>query len=178
MKPIYGKVKLNIFNLFIYIYMKKNNIKFDYHELPSAYLSANPNADELRKQLINNEIGSCSDSILENVFFSNENIEIINKRLIYNVYKITENKFKIEKQSPEALIIVMRYVFINNAKYLPFNIKEQINELNYLVLKEIVPNIITNITQKVNYISYINERPPLLDLPISTNKTKTLAPYL
>jgi hypothetical protein len=167
--------------------MKNNNwqdendsikIKFDYHELPSAYLSANPNADELRKQLITNQVGTCSDGNLENVFFSNDNIDIINRKLIFTIYNITEKKYKIAKQTPESLTIVMRYVFINYAKHLPFSIKEQVDELNNLVLKEIVPNIITNITQKVNYISYINERPPLLDLPISTNKTKTLIPYL
>lgn len=153
-------------------------IKFDYNELPSAYLSANPNADELRKQLIINQVGSCSDGNLENVFFSNDNIDIINRKLIFTIYNITEKKYKIAKQTPESLTIVMRYVFINYAKHLPFSIKEQVDELNNLVLKEIVPNIITNITQKVNYISYINERPPLLDLPISTNKSKTLIPYL
>ena len=153
-------------------------IKFDYHELPSAYLSANSNADDLRKQLIINQIGSCGDSNLDNIFFSNENIDNINNKLILEVYNITNKKFKIAKQSNETLIIVMRYVFINHAKHLPYNIKEQVNQLNLLVLKEIVPNVITNITQKVDYLSYINERPPLLDLPISTNKTKTLIPFL
>jgi hypothetical protein len=159
-----------------YDYVKK--IKFDYHELPSAYLSANPNADELRKQLITNVVDSCSTNTLGNVFFSNDNINIINKKLILAVYNLTNKKFKIANQSNESLIIVMRYIFINYAKHLPYNIKEQTDELNNLILKEIIPNIITNLTQKVNYLSYINERPPLLDLPISTNKTKTLLPYL
>ena len=159
-----------------YDYVKK--IKFDYHELPSAYLSANPNADELRKQLITNVVDSCSTNTLENVFFSNDNINIINKKLILAVYNLTNKKFKIANQSNETLIIVMRYIFINYAKHLPYNIKEQTDELNNLILKEIIPNIITNLTQKVNYLSYIKERPPLLDLPISTNKTKTLVPYL
>ena len=157
---------------------KFENIKFNYHELPSAYLSANPNSDELRKQLITNEVGSCPNAKLENIFFSNENIDIINKKLILAVYNLTDKKFKIAEQNHESLIIVMRYIFINYAKHLPFNIKEQINELNNLLLKEIIPNIITNITQKINYLNYIKERPPLLDLPISTNKTKTLKSYI
>ena len=115
---------------------------------------------------------------MENVFFSNDNINIINKKLILAVYNLTNKKFKIANQSNESLIIVMRYIFINYAKHLPYHIKEQTDELNNLILKEIIPNIITNITQKVNYLSYINERPALLALPISTNKTKTLVPYL
>ena len=129
--------------------MKKNNIIFDYQELPIAYLSNNPNADELRKELIKNQTGICNVSNLENKFFSNENIDIINKKLIIAVFKLTNNKYKISKQSPETLIIVMRYIFLYNAKFLPYNIDEQINELNCLLLKEILPNIITSITQKV-----------------------------
>ena len=158
--------------------MSKNNIIFDYHELPTVYLADNPNSDELRKQLIRNETGICSISNLEETFFSDKNIDIINKKLILSVYKLTNNKFKIAKQSSETLIIVMRYVFLYNAKFLPYQIDEQINELNCLVIKEILPNIITSITQKVEYLDYINVRPPLLDLPISTSKSKTLLPYL
>jgi len=158
--------------------MDKNNIIFDYQELPIAYLSNNPNSDELRKELIKNQTGICNISDLENNFFSNKNIDIINNKLIITVFKLTNGKFKISKQSSETLIIVMRYVFLYNAKFLPYNIDGQINELNCLVLKEILPNIITSITQKVEYLNYINVRPPLLDLPISTNKSKTLLPWL
>ena len=152
------------------------NIIFDYHELPSAYLSANTNADELRKQLISNN-GSVATANLENIFYSVENIDIINRKLIFEVYNITNKKFKIAKQNNESLIIVMRYVFISYAKHLPNNIKNQINDLNNLVLKEIIPNIVTSITQKVDYLNYIIERHPLLELPVSTNKSKTLISY-
>ena len=158
--------------------MDKNNIIFDYQELPIAYLSNNPNSDELRKELIKNQTGICNISDLENNFFSNKNIDIINNKLIITVFKLTNGKFKISKQSSETLIIVMRYVFLYNAKFFAYNIDGQINELNCLVLKEILPNIITSITQKVEYLNYINVRPPLLDLPISTNKSKTLLPWL
>ena len=174
-----------------------NKIFFDYHELPGAYLSDNPksdklreqlekisspfftnhsNQDELKKQLITNQVGSCPNLSLDNIFFSNENINIINNKLIFIVYKIS--KIKIVKQSIEALLIVMRYVYINYAKHLPFNINGQVSELNKLVLKEILPNLMTNINQKLDYLEYINKRPQLLDLPQSTNKTKTLVPFL
>lgn len=158
--------------------MEKNNIIFDYQELPIAYLANNPNSDELRKQLIRNQTGICNTSELENNFFSNDNIDIINNKLIITVFKLTKGKFKISKQSPETLLIVMRYVFLYNAKFLPYNIEGQIKELNCIVLKEILPNLITNITQKEGYLNYINKRPPLLDLPVSTNNSKTLLPYL
>ena len=73
-----------------YDYVKK--IKFDYHELPSAYLSANPNADELRKQLITNVVESCSTNTLENVF------PLLKIRFLYKPYIII-----IAKQIPSNI---------------------------------------------------------------------------
>ena len=153
---------------------------FNYEEFPSAYLSVNPNSDKLRKQLINNLVNINSSSIdnLETIFFSKNNINLINKKLIISIYKITNNEFKIAEQSDETLLIVMRYVYINNASHLPCNIEQQIEELNNIVLNEIIPNIITSITQKVNYLKYINERPPLLELPKSTYNSKLLPSYI
>ena len=105
-----------------------NNIKFDYHDLPNAYLTDNPNSVELRKQLIRNEVPICSDGKLENTFFSDENIDLINKKIILVIFNITDKKVKINYQSKESLIIVMRYVFIEFAKHLPSNINEQVSE--------------------------------------------------
>jgi hypothetical protein len=153
---------------------------FNYEEMPIAYLSVNPNSDKLRKQLINNLVNINSSSIdnLETIFFSKNNINLINKKLIISIYKITNKEFKIVEQSDETLLIVMRYVYINNASHLPCNIEQQIEELNTIVLNEIIPNIITSITQKVNYLKYINERPPLLKLPESTYNSKLLQSYI
>ena len=103
-------------------------------------------------------------------------MDLINKKIILAVFNISDKKVKINNQSKESLIIVMRYVFIEFAKHLPSNIKEQVNELNNIVLKEILPGIMTNITQKLTYLQNIDEPRKLLNLPINTTKNKLLEP--
>jgi hypothetical protein len=151
--------------------------KFDFHSMPSAYLSENKNAKELRKHLIKKHImiSEYHQGNLENVFFSDENIDLINKQLILTVFKKSKNQFVIPNQSKESLIIVMRYVFIEYSRNLPYDINNQIKELNCIVVGEILPNIITNITQRIDYLKEIDcPKKQLLDLPINVNKTKNL----
>ena len=149
--------------------------KFDFYNMPSAYLCDNKKANELRSQLIKKQImiSECNQGNLENIFFSDENINLINKLLILSVYKKSNNQFLISQQSQESLLIVMRYIFIEYSRNLPYDIINQIKELNNIVICEILPNIITNITQRIDYLKEIEcPKRQLLDLPINVNKTK------
>ena len=151
--------------------------KFDFHNMPSAYLCDNKKSNELRTQLIKKQImiSECHQGNLENVFFSDENMNLINKQLILTVFKKSENQFLIPQQSNESLLIVMRYVFIEYSRNLPYDIINQIKELNTFVINEILPNIITNITQRIDYLKEIEcPKRQLIDLPINVNRTKNL----
>lgn len=150
-------------------------ISSNIHDLPAMYFNDNPNATMLRNQLIKNQIriSECEQSDLETTFFSDENIDLINKILIMTVYK-SKYKVLIPKQSNDSLIIVMRYVFIEYARHLPYDIENQIKDLNYCVINEILPNVLTNIEQKINYLNEINQPRQLLDLPQNVNKVKNL----
>ena len=143
--------------------------KITFNELPQAYFCDNKKSDELRKQLIRNQalITNCDQSSLEQTFFSDKNIELINKQLILSVWKKTDKKFFIKPQSKESLTIVMRYVFIENAKHLPYNITEQVRELNCNVVGEVLPKIITNLEQKMGYLKDISQFPEPIPLPVS-----------
>jgi adenylyl- and sulfurtransferase ThiI len=157
----------------------KNGVKkniFSMEELPIAYFCDNKNSDDLRNQLIKNQvkISECNQTDLENYFFSDENIDNINKQLVLKVYNHTKGLIKISKQSKDSLIIVMRYVFLEYAKHLPYNIKNQILELNCIVVGEVLPNVLTNANQKIDYLNEINNPRKLLPLPISTKKVNTL----
>jgi hypothetical protein len=165
--------------------MDKNNKIFDLNELPSAYFKDNKNSKELRNKLLENDISNlfgtslaCSGkNELENLFFSEENIIKINKKLILTVYNKSNKKYKINPQSHESLLIVMRFVFIEYGRNLPYNIEKQIADLNCIVVGEILPNIFTNITQKIEYLRFIESDRELLDLPTSVNK-KNLLPSI
>jgi hypothetical protein len=151
--------------------------KFNITQLPIAYFNDNVNSNELRNQLIKNQvrISECGQCKLEDIFFSNENIDTINKHLILSVFKKSQGKFKISKQSNESLIIVMRYIFIEYAKHLPYNIDKQISELNCRVVGDILPIIFTNVRQRIDYLRDIDCPRPQIPLPINTkNENKEL----
>lgn len=136
----------------------------------------NPRISNIRKQMIKNIVKTteCEITKLEDLFFSDENIDIINKQLILSVWKKSNKQYKINFQEKNKLIIVMRYIFIEYAKHLPYNIQEQINELNCIVVGDIVPTIITNFEQKLGYLRDIEKRGDPPPLPQSTSINKTL----
>jgi hypothetical protein len=147
------------------------NKKFNLQEMPQAYFCNNTRADGLRNEMIKNQIriNECEQGALETTFFSDENMNLINKQLIMKVYEKSDKKYKIGPQSKQSLLIVMRYIFIEHARHLPYDIKEQIRELNCRVVTDILPNIITNVEQKLEYIKLIESPRQILSLPISTN---------
>lgn len=152
--------------------MTSNKQIFNIEELPNAYFCDNNKSNALRNQLIKNQvrINECEQGDLETFFFSDENIDLINKQLILSVFNKSEGKYKIADQSKNDLIIVMRYVFLEYARHLPYNVSEQIRELNCRVVGEILPNIITNVTQRIDYLDEINNPRKLVPLPVNVNK--------
>lgn len=139
----------------------------------------NPNINEMRKELVKNiiKISTNEETNLEDIFFMDENIELINKQIILTLWKKTNKQYKISFQDKSKLIIVMRYVFIENAKHLPYNIKGQIRELNCNVVGEIMPFLITNFEQKLGYLRDIERRGDLPPLPVSSKADRTLPTY-
>ena len=147
------------------------NKKFDFQDMPIAFFNDNVKANELRTQVIKNQvrISECEQGDLSTTFFSEENMDLINKQLILSVYKKTNGQYKIANQSKQSLEIVMRYVFLEHARHLPYDIAGQIRELNCRVVGEILPGIITLITQRVEYLKTINEPRQLVELPKNVN---------
>jgi len=158
----------------------KGKPRFDFEEFPVGYFSENPRAKDLRKQLIKNEIKVSQEDLgtLETVFFSKENIALINKQLILKVYERSNKQFLICNQKEENLIVVMRYFYLEYARHLPYNIKDQIRELNCMVVGEILPTIITNADQKVGYLRDISTQPVGPPLPINTKNIGRTLPSI
>jgi hypothetical protein len=144
--------------------------------LSMIFQDAHPQSKGMREQLIKNlnKTNECNITDVENLFFSDENIEIINKQLILSVWKKSDKQYKIGPQDKNKLYIVMRYVFIEYARNLPYDLTKQINELNCIIVNMILPDIITNFEQKLGYLRDIQGRKPLVPLPESANKQKTL----
>ena len=120
----------------------------------------------------------CDIDRLTDVFFSFENIEMINKQLILKVYKKSGNRYKIPFQKRDDLIVVMRFIYDKDARHLPFKIKEQIRQLNCSVIKEILPNIFTQIEQNITYLENLGKPINPLPLPINVNKLNKTLPSI
>jgi hypothetical protein len=100
---------------------------------------------------------------LSNAFFSDKNITKIQNNIRYSIFK--QLNFKISNQSIHELLIIMRSVFLQNSKNLPNNIPKQISELNNIVIKSIMPNLVSSVKQFDSYISDINTLPVPMEHP-------------
>jgi hypothetical protein len=116
-----------------------------------------------------------NDDILSDVFYSKENFALINKQLILTVYKRSNKQYLVGPQRIDDLTLAMRWVWNEYARHLAYDITEQIRELNGIVVKVLLPDIITNVEQKIGYLKDIsNPRVPLA-LPQNVNiSNKTL----
>ena len=109
-------------------------------------------------------------------FFSKENIDEIQCAIINEVYRKTNGKYQIEKQSENELIIIMRSYYLQYGKNLPNNIEAQVSKLNSMVINWSSDEIITNIDQYMKYKETVSTLPmPLERSQLSSQKgTKTL----
>jgi len=103
----------------------------------------NKNLDTISR----NYTGTC----VSELFFSRENVDIIQQGLINYVYNKSNGKYKINKQSEQELNIIMRSIYFTNSKNLTYNIKQQLKELNREVIEWSADRIITNIQQYLDY---------------------------
>ena len=114
-------------------------------------------------------------SPLSKKFFSKENKEVLQANMKNLVYK--KIGAKIGRQSDEELVAVMRSIFFQHSRNKADKINEQIVELNKLVLKYCVNNIVSNVMQHQKYIEDINQNKyvkSLPDRPKAMNTTKQL----
>ena len=78
--------------------------------------------------------GNWYDTKLSLVFFSKENIKILQNGIRVGVYNKSNQQYLIDNQNEDELKIIMRSIFLQNSKNLATNITEQITQLNRLVL--------------------------------------------
>lgn len=106
-------------------------------------------------------------SVLNQLYFSKRNIEIIQNMIRYNVYEKSEKKYVIDKQSDIELEIVMRSIYLQHSPNLPNKIKEQISYLNKLVTDWCVEQILPEVYQYFGYMKEIEYMPIPLELPLN-----------
>lgn len=107
--------------------------------------------------------GLWDDSMLSQVFFSRENIQILQNGIRAGVYNMSKHQYIIGEQDCDSLKVIMRSVFLQNAANLPTNITEQVENLNKMVLDFCIPQVYS---EAQGYLKYIDDASTLV-VPIS-----------
>jgi hypothetical protein len=98
--------------------------------------------------------GLWTDTNLSSVFFSQQNIQILQNGIRAGVYHRSNGQYVIGPQDCDSLKIVMRSVFLQHSINQDFNIPEQITELNKIVLDYCIQQVYS---EAQGYMKYIND---------------------
>ena len=100
---------------------------------------------------------------LNKQFFSQQNIDVLQKQIIQGVYKLSNNKYKISNQNQDTLIMIMREVYEQGAQNSLENmsISDQILSLNKIVLNYCIPQIFNSVQSYYKYIKDASTTKPI-----------------
>lgn len=87
-------------------------------------------------------------------FFSAENIKEVQRLVRYNIYIHSDKKYVIDNQDETELVIVMRSQYLSHARVQADTkgFKKEIERLNGLVVKAVLPDLLSNVEQYIGYI--------------------------
>ena len=112
--------------------------------------------------------GIQTSSPLARVFFSDNNIQRLQKKIRKEIYVRTKGVFKLDvDQDITKLFIVMRAIYFEYARNLPQYVVRQTKRLNRKVVNEIIPGMVTEIKQYYSYLREVNK--PLTPIPRPMN---------
>jgi Family of unknown function (DUF5761) len=120
--------------------------------------------------------GQIAPNPISNLFFCPKNIDILQDGIRYRIWKETEGRYVIGRQSDTELRVVMRSIYFQYARHLPNDIVGQVRDLNAKVLEWVVPEVRSNLLQYERYRQDASQMPvPLAHPPLMTQKgTKVL----
>jgi len=115
--------------------------------------------------------GTMEWNVLAQVYFSAENMQIIQNALRANVYKLSGGKINIPNQNVDNLKIIMRGIYMEYAEHYPKDIKGQVERLNKLVLDYTVPNLYSEAVFYQHYLVSQSTLPTPIDRPVPNDRT-------
>jgi hypothetical protein len=152
-------------------YYTKFNLK-NAQSNPNVLLQSSP--DDFKKYTQKFKQTGDTEKRLNLIFFSEENVEIIQKQLILYVFEKTNKNILVPRQDPLSLKIVMKYFFNEAARFMGTNYTEQVAKLNNLVTHHIGKGMLVMARQHVKYVDEISKPREMIPLPINVNKTRNL----
>jgi hypothetical protein len=115
--------------------------------------------------------GLWTENYLSQAFFSHQNIQILQNGIRAGVFYRSNGQYTIGPQDCDALKIVMRSVFLQNAANQENNIPEQIAELNKMVLDYCIQQVYGEAQGYVKYIDDVSTLVVPIQHPVMADNT-------
>lgn len=97
-------------------------------------------------------LGLWDDTQLSKLFFSKENVSILQNGIRHGVYQMSKSQYTVDNQDVDSLKIIMRSVFLQHSANMCDNITEQIAELNQMILQFAIKQVYG---EAQGYIKYL-----------------------
>lgn len=88
------------------------------------------------------------------------------------IFKKTNGKYMIEKQDETDLSPIMKWIYSEHGKSYcvkPSDVRKEVTFLDNLVVKEVVPGIMSNIVSYLRYMKDVFGQRQILDRPINVS---------
>jgi hypothetical protein len=101
------------------------------------------------------------------IFFSQENINRIQKMIKYEIFVRSNGKYKLQiDQNESDLLVVMRDIYISCSTNMPYKVIHQVKDLNHRTIEKIIPDMMSLIRQDDEYIKQLDK--PIDPIPLPT----------
>ena len=107
--------------------------------------------------------------MVSELFFSPLNIRALQQGIRYRVYVASSGTHIIANQSEEELMIIMRSLYIDYSKNLPFDYVGQVKSLNARVIDYAVPRIVEEANMRTHYLKDINTPLGVMEPAVATS---------
>lgn len=117
--------------------------------------------------------------LMKKTYFSYENTDIIQNTIIKKIYIDSNEKLKIKKIKNETIIQIMNYIWETFCKFLPYDLKNQIIDLNNKTIDYIFPILKKEANFYSNYLrdsDRSNIKP--IERPVFVTNKKELPSYI
>ena len=113
--------------------------------------------------------GNWYDTKLSDVFFSGENIQMLQNGIQGGVYQRSNGNISVGEQSCDELMTIMRSIFLQYSENRERNISEQVKALNDQVLAYAVPQVLSEAEAYIKYRRDVSTLVVPIDLPVQSN---------
>ena len=113
--------------------------------------------------------GLWTDTDLSQVFFSQQNIQILQNGIRAGIYHRSNGQYVIGPQDCDSLKIIMRSVYLQHAANQPKNVSGQVEELNQIVLDYSIHHVYSEAKGYMKYLYDVST----LSVPMSNPIVET-----